>query len=95
MNRWDLMLQDELNKQSINLYQFVQRCCANFTIQPQQVIDHLLSIEDEQDIINGDIPAESLQLHINLWIKAGQPHYSGKIINATDDTIKGGKHGKS
>lgn len=40
----------------------------------------LMSVEDEQDIINGEIPAKSLRLHIKLWVKAGKPHYSGKRI---------------
>lgn len=95
MNKWDLMLQEELKKQSINLHQFVQRCCAGFAVCPQQVIDQLLSKDDEQDIINGDIPAESLQLHIKLWIKAGQPHYSGKILDTSGSQRKGENYGKS
>jgi len=78
MSKWDVMLQNELKKQSIDLYQFVQRCCSGFPVKVQQVIDHLLSVDDEQDIINGEVPAESLRLHIELWISAGKPHYSGK-----------------
>ncbi|WP_028389623.1 hypothetical protein [Legionella fairfieldensis] len=80
MNKWDLMLQEELKKQPINLYRFVEQCCSGFSVSAQQVIDHLLSLEDEQDIINSEIPIESLKLHIEVWIKAGKPHYSGKQI---------------
>ena len=61
-----------------DLINFVEKCCVNLQIEPQQVIDGLLSTDDEQDIINGDIPAESLRLHIELWMLAGKPHYSGK-----------------
>ena len=78
MNKWDLMLQKELKKQPVDLYHFVERCCAGFSVKAQQVIDDLLSIDDEQDIINGEIPAESLRLHIKVWVSTGKPHYSGK-----------------
>ncbi len=60
------------------IIEFVQSCCGDFKINPQQVINGLLSIEDEQDIINGDVPKDSLTLHIELWIKGGMRHISGK-----------------
>lgn len=66
------------NAVTFDLINFVEKCCVNLKIEPKQVIDGLLSSDDEQDIINGDIPAESLRLHIELWISSGKPHYSGK-----------------
>lgn len=60
------------------LIQFVHRCCAGCPVTAQQVIDYLLSVDDEQDIINGMVPAESLRLHIVVWISTGKVHYSGK-----------------
>lgn len=66
------------NSDQVNLVEFVSRCCQGFSVTAQQVIDNLLSTEDEQDIINGDTPEISLRLHIELWIKNGMPHYSGK-----------------
>ena len=78
MDKWDLMLQDELKKQTIDLHQFVTRCCSGLQIAPQQVIDRLLSVDDEQDIINGLVSAESLRLHIKVWCEMDKPHYSGK-----------------
>ena len=80
MNKWDLMLQEELKKQSVNLHQFVQRCCLGLPLTDQQVIDELLSPDDEQDIINGDVPLEVLRLHIEVWISSGMPFYSGKSL---------------
>lgn len=74
----DLVLTSENNLDKLNLIEFVSRCCQGFSVTAQQVIDHLLSIEDEQDIINGDTPVDSLRLHIKLWIENGMPHYSGK-----------------
>lgn len=62
----------------IELAGFVLECLGGINLHPQQVIDGLLSVEDERDIINGSIPIQSLRLHIELWLKAGKPHYSGK-----------------
>ena len=62
------------------LTRFVEKCCIGLPVNAQQVIEHLLSADDEQDIINDEIPEESLRLHIELWIKAGKPHYSGKKL---------------
>lgn len=61
---------------------FVGQCCIGLPVNAQQVIEHLLSVDDEQDIINGEIPEESLRLHIKLWVEAGRPHYSGKKLEA-------------
>ena len=72
---------DKNNAEIFELISFVEKCCVNLQVEPQQVIDGLLSIDDEQDIINGDTPAESLRLHIELWISAGKPHYSGKELS--------------
>lgn len=68
----------ENNRGVSDLFKFVEKCCRNLQVEPQQVIDHLLSLDDEQDIINGQVPAETLQLHIEVWISAGKPYYSGK-----------------
>lgn len=62
-----------------NLTKFVHRCCVGLPVTTQQVIDNLLSIDDELDIINGAIPVDSLRLHIQLWIESDMPYYSGKI----------------
>jgi len=50
--------------QQHDLHQFVVKCCDGVSVKTQQVIDHLLPVDDEQDIINGRVPAESLRLHI-------------------------------
>jgi len=61
---------------------FIKNCCPDYEGgNHQEIIDDLLSKEDEQDIINGDIPAESLRLHVQLWINAGKPQYSVKKLN--------------
>jgi len=63
-----------------NLIRFVEQCCVGLSVNAKQVIEHLLSVDDERDIINGVIPEESLRLHIKLWAEAGKPHYSGKKL---------------
>lgn len=69
---------DKNNEVTFDLSKFFEKCCVNLQVEPQHVMDGLLSIDDEQDIINGNISEESLRLHIELWISAGKPHYSGK-----------------
>src|SRR4051794_17368253 len=50
-----------------NLIEFVQRCCIGLSVDAHQVIHFLVSTEDEQDIINGKIPRESLITAIRIW----------------------------
>lgn len=57
---------------------FVHQCCVGFNVNPQEVIDGLLDVDDEQEIINGLVPADSLRLHVELWLAKGKPNYSGK-----------------
>lgn len=64
--------------EKIDLVGFVKGCLKDFPIDAQQVIDGLLPLEEEQDIINESVSAQSLRLHIELWLQAGKPHYSGK-----------------
>lgn len=66
------------NAKKIDLFDFVASCCSGHKVEPQDVIDRMLSTEDEQDIVNGLVPAESLKLHIKVWSEMGNPHYSGK-----------------
>lgn len=43
---------------------------------PAFISTRLLSKEDKLDMLNGDIPWESLLLHVQLWFKAGMPDYA-------------------
>ncbi|WP_148110585.1 hypothetical protein [Legionella septentrionalis] len=65
-------------EQNQSLIKFVQLCCDGASVTVDQVINSLLSEDDENDIVNGYVSKESLRLHINLWINAGKPYYSGK-----------------
>lgn len=66
------------HKKSLLVYLQVESACKGMDISPSQIINHLLSIEDETDLINRDLPEIVLKLHIKLWIAKGMPHYSGK-----------------
>ena len=79
MSKWDLLLEVELKKQTIDLHQFVMRCCYGIAATPEQVIDNLLSFEDEIDVKNGNITTSELRLHIELWLANGMPPHSHKL----------------
>lgn len=76
MDKWDLLLKAELQNKTVNLNEFVSRCCHGLNVSTQYVIDNLLSLEDRQDIINGDIPAECARAIIKAWIDLGMPHFA-------------------
>lgn len=81
MNKWDLLLQAELKKRTIDLTEFVTNCCQGLDVNAQRVIESLLSTEDRQDINNRDIPPESVRAHIENWISHGMPHNSTRNAN--------------
>lgn len=70
------------------LMELIIPACFNLPTNAEQVISNLLSSEDEEDIINGLIPAETLRLHIELWVKQDMPYYSGKPVktNGLEDS---------
>lgn len=63
------------------LLRFVQTSCKGMRIDPQLVIEDLLSIEDEQDIIGGHITMEQLNYFIELWVASGMRRVSGKVFS--------------
>lgn len=65
-------------KQELNY--IVEQVCNEFPVSAKEVIDNLLSIEDELDIIEGNIPEETLKAHIKVWLEAGKPKLSGKNL---------------
>lgn len=73
------------HRRDLIIYLQVELACNGLSITPTQVITRLLSVEDEQDLVNEETPQEALTLHIKLWLAKGMPHYSGKPINKTLD----------
>ena len=43
---------------------------------PKLIVTRLLSEEDKDDMRNGDLPIESLECHIKVWLEAGMPDYA-------------------
>lgn len=54
-------------------------------VSPKLIATRLLSDEDKEDMRNGEVPIESLELHIELWMKAGMPDYA----HGNDKPLKG------
>lgn len=66
------------NTHSKNIIDLINVACEGLQINPQSVIDRLLSTEDKMDIIDGVIPLACLRAHIANWYFKGMPHISGK-----------------
>jgi hypothetical protein len=42
-----------------------------YGVSPNLISTRLLSPEDKVDMMNGDVPLESLDLHVKLWKEGG------------------------
>ena len=60
------------------LMKFVQESCVGQTVDPQRVIDELISVQNEQQILNGLYVIKELAHLIRLWIADGMPYLSEK-----------------
>jgi len=47
-----------------------------FGVSPKLISERLLSKEDKQDMLNGDVPLETLEVAVELWKQAGMPDYA-------------------
>lgn len=45
-------------------------------VSPKLIATRLLSDEDKQDMLNGELPMETLELAVKLWMEAGMPDYA-------------------
>lgn len=45
-------------------------------VSPKLIATRLLSEDDKQDMRNGDLPIDSLETHIRVWMDAGMPDYA-------------------
>ena len=68
------------NDSSSIIIHFVQASCEGMRIDPQLIIEDLLSIEDEQDIVDGYVTVEQLNYLIELWVSSGMKRVSGKAF---------------
>lgn len=45
-------------------------------VKEEMISTRLLSEEDKQDLLDGNIPIESLITHVKVWIANGMPSYA-------------------
>jgi len=45
-------------------------------VSPKLISTRLLSKDDKQDMLNGLLPDEALDVHVKCWIEAGKPNYA-------------------
>jgi hypothetical protein len=45
-------------------------------VSPALIATRLLSEDDKQDMVNGDLPLESLECAIKTWMHNGMPDYA-------------------
>lgn len=45
-------------------------------VSPSLIATRLLSEDDKQDMLNGDLPIEALECAVMLWKDAGMPDYA-------------------
>lgn len=51
----------------------LEQACAWCVTNVQEVIRLMMSPEDIEDLHKGDIPFESLKLHVKVWCEMGKP----------------------
>lgn len=56
--------------------QIITKLCKKLCVRPQLVVTRLLSEDDKNDMRNGDLPIESLECHIKVWVDNGMPDYA-------------------
>ena len=44
-----------------------------FKVDPSLIATRLLSEDDKQDMRNGNLPIQALEIHIKLWMDSGMP----------------------
>lgn len=45
-------------------------------VSPSLIATRLLSEDDKQDMVNGDLPLDALECHIKVWKDNGMPDYA-------------------
>jgi hypothetical protein len=50
-------------------------------VEARLITTRLMSEDDKNDMRNGNLPRESLKLHVQIWKKSGYPDYAhGKTV---------------
>jgi hypothetical protein len=45
-------------------------------VSPKLIATRLLSEDDKQDMLNGLLPIEALEIHVKVWKDMGMPDYA-------------------
>lgn len=64
----------------------IRGIAAKHNINPRLITTRLMSEDDKNDMRRGELPIESLDLHVELWITSGMPDYAhGKTIPMNEE----------
>jgi len=64
----------------------IREIALKHKIKPRLITTRLMSEDDKEDMRNGELPTRALDLHVEVWIKAGMPDYAhGKTIPMNEE----------
>jgi hypothetical protein len=59
----------------------IRKIAVKYGIEPRLIAERLLSDDDKQDLRDGNLLLEALDLHIRVWISNGLPDYCFRDIS--------------
>ena len=54
---------------------------------PRLIATRLLSEDDKRDMLNGDLPTESLECAVRVWMRYGMPDYAHGLTDPMAKTF--------
>ncbi len=58
-----------------------------FGVSPALIATRLLSEDDKNDMVNGELPLETLECAIQVWMKYGMPDYAHGLTDPMKKTF--------
>lgn len=58
----------------------VFKLSVKFGVPPREIMDKLLSDDDKKDMMDGVIDVETLEAHMDVWVKNGKRDMVGRAI---------------
>lgn len=59
-------------------------------VSPALIATRLLSEDDKQDMVNGDVPMEALECAVKVWMENGMPDYAHGLTDPMKKTLTNG-----
>lgn len=56
--------------------EIIKTLAKKCNVDPKLIVTRLMSEEDKEDMRNGLLPIDSLELHVRVWIEKGMPDYA-------------------